>query len=103
MAEWADKGRDIVAKFNAGQYAEVVAASSAAVAAAMPAEAAEQLWTTLIDQAGAFQSVVEAKEADQGGYHVAFVHCAFEKVGMIVRILFDADGLMAGLNFKPKV
>ena len=66
----------------------------------------EEIWTTLIKQAGAFKkqlSTESSKVEDQGKpYEIVLVKCQFERAPANVRVVFDVTShQVAGLFFAP--
>ena len=69
--------------------------------AALPAGRLATTWNSVTSAYGAFQKATGAREEAVGGYHVGIVTCAFEHAALDVRVAFDPDGKIAGLNMRP--
>ena len=68
-------------------------------------EKLEQIWTTLLGQAGPFKKELSAESSkveEQGvPYEMVIVKCQFEKAAVNVRVVFDTTNQVAGLFFAP--
>jgi dienelactone hydrolase len=68
---------------------------------ALPISKLEELWSSLLNQAGAFQGQTGTHTERQKNYDVVFVTCQFEQMLLDVKVVFDAAGQIAGLFFLP--
>ena len=68
---------------------------------AMPADALKSAWTQILTQAGAYQEQVRTTSETQEGYHIAQLTLRFERGDLLVRMIFNADGKLGGLHFRP--
>ena len=67
------------------------------------AQKLQEVWKTLLQQAGAFKSVIDAKsQAAGGGITAVTLGCQFERVALNTIVAFDGDGKIAGLHFVPR-
>jgi uncharacterized protein len=96
-------GRKLVEELAAGQFDKIEARYDSQMAAAMPAGKLAGAWTKLVQQVGAFQSIVETKAVKQRGYDVVTVACKFQEATIDTQASFAADGKIAGLYFRPHV
>jgi dienelactone hydrolase len=58
-------------------------------------------WKQFQSQVGAFKSQTEARSEKLSGYDIIFIACEFEKAKLNARVVFDAKGKIAGLQFVP--
>jgi uncharacterized protein len=69
---------------------------------ALPAEALQATWTTLLRQAGAYKSCgADARVRAISDKQMVITPCEFERATIDVQIAFDADDKISGLAFRP--
>ena len=68
------------------------------MANAMPVNAVRQFREKLTQQAGSFQSIRDVHVELIQTYHAAYVSCAFEKTTISLRVVFDVNAKVAGLQ-----
>ncbi len=68
---------------------------------ALPEEKLREVWTQVEGQAGAFQEITGVRAEKQAGYEVALVTARFGSTLLDLKVVYDADGLVAGLFFAP--
>ncbi|MBI4954276.1 MAG: alpha/beta fold hydrolase [Myxococcales bacterium] len=92
----------IVGWLEQGEHARVRATFDAAMAKALPTdEAVAGLWQSIVDKLGRCGKQLGTSAKDEGAYHVVLVTCAFEAMPMDVRLVFDADQKLAGIQLLP--
>ena len=69
--------------------------------AAAPADTLKQIWGQLVGQLGAFQQQTGAHTGDVQGYHAVYVTSQFEKGPIDIRVVFNAQGQISGMQFVP--
>lgn len=72
-----------------------------AMKSALPADKLAETWGALLSQAGAFGRQAGTRMEERDGFKVVVVTCEFERVGVDVRVVFDAGGRVTGLFFAP--
>ncbi len=65
------------------------------------AEGLEEIWVGLTTQVGAFQKHTDSRLEEDDGYQMVYLTCAFEKETLDMRVVFDEEGQIAGLQFVP--
>ncbi len=65
------------------------------------AEGLEEMWNGLTAQIGAFEKQTASRTTEEGGYRMAYLTCAFAEETIDMRIVFNEDGQIAGLQFLP--
>ena len=93
--------RDVVQELSARQYDKVEAQFDATLAAAMPLEKLQSFWDAILAQTGAFKAITHVTSAEQQGYHVITLACAFEKAPLNLRLAFDKGSRIAGFFLVP--
>jgi len=85
----------------AGEFGPVVAEFDATMTAAMPAEMLAATMTQLGQQVGPFVERTNTREAEEAGYDVVYITTVFEKATLNTKVVYDAEGQVAGLFFQP--
>jgi len=91
----------VVQELTAGQFEKIEAQYDERMAAALPPGKLGESWKGLIQQIGAFESIVDTKSSKTQGLDVVTMTCKFENVVLDAHVSFDPDGKIAGLNFRP--
>jgi uncharacterized protein len=68
---------------------------------ALPEPKLRELWQTHEAQAGQFQKQLGVRKITSAGYDAAMVTCQFERMAWDIKVVFDANGRVAGLFFLP--
>jgi fermentation-respiration switch protein FrsA (DUF1100 family) len=86
----------------AHDFAAVQAHLTAQMGAALSKpELLAQAWEQFTGKLGKFQRVDSAQSTKRMGLDVTTLHCTFDKGRLDVRLVFDAEGRLAGLTFPP--
>jgi pimeloyl-ACP methyl ester carboxylesterase len=97
-----ERAKTIVAWLQQGKFAQVLGQLDPAMKKALPDDdAVESLWKSIVNKVGKLVRVVDAKESTQQGYHVVMVTCVFESDAMDLRVVFDEQKRLAGLQMVP--
>jgi dienelactone hydrolase len=67
----------------------------------MPRDKLEATWKAVIRQVGEMKKVTRTRTEKVKKYEVVFVTCAFAKMDLDVRVVFDKDEKVTGLFFSP--
>ena len=86
---------------SGGAYETAVGMFDKTMKSAMPKEKLEVVWKTLQSQCGAFKTQGEMRKERIQQYDVVYVPCQFEKTTLDSKIVFDQEGMIAGLFFIP--
>lgn len=73
-----------------------------AVAAQLDAAGLEQFWTGQTQALGAFTGIAGVQYTTSQGYHVLVVTAIFTEGRQRVRLVYDGEGRIAGLQFPPR-
>lgn len=95
------RARAMVEAIASGDYDTPVRDFDATMRKEMPAGTLQQAWESLLGRTGPFQSVTTTRVESAGGYEAVFVTCRFADASLNVKLVFDADGKVAGLFFVP--
>jgi dienelactone hydrolase len=99
--DYEARAREILSEMAAGHFDKVEAQYSAPVAAALPPGKLAAAWSTLQNQAGAFQKINGSSLKTVQDMHSVTLACAFEHATLDAVIAFDKDGHIVGLRFVP--
>lgn len=91
----------ILQHLQAGDGAALVKLLDAKMTAALPAEKLKGVWSGVVGQFGAFRSVAERREGRVQDRQAVELILAFEKETIVMRAVFDAEGKVGGLVFRP--
>jgi hypothetical protein len=84
-----------------GRYAEIVKDFNPAMVKAIPEERLRAVWEMLTAQFGAVKSIEERRSGELKGFRTVELILAFERERVVQRMVFDADGKIAGLAYNP--
>ena len=84
-----------------GDFAAATSRFDSQMKAAAPPDTLKQIWGQLVGQLGAFQQQTGAHAGDLQGYHAVYVTSQFEKGPIDVRVIFNAQGQISGMQFVP--
>ena len=90
-----------VALLATGDFAKAIYTFDATMRGALPESKLRDIWNGLIGQAGAFVKQGATRTERAAGYEIVFVTCEFERANLDVKVVYDADGKIAGLFFLP--
>lgn len=93
--------RAFVGQLAKGEFAKATQHFNAAMRQAVPPDALKQSWEQTVGKAGAFHKQLGTRVQAEQGYDVAYVTCAFAKATFVVRLVFDKDAKIAGLQIRP--
>lgn len=91
----------VVDALVARDFAKVTAQFDAKMKSMLPDHALGSGWDGAMTQLGKFVRRAPAREQQQGSYTAVQILCEFERGQMNMAIVFDASGLIAGLQMKP--
>lgn len=93
--------KQIIQELVAGQFEKVEALYDARMAQALPPGKLADGWRDLNKQAGAFQEITSTETSQVQGLQVVKMNCKFENSVLDATVVFDADGKLGGLSFRP--
>lgn len=86
---------------SGGEYEMAVGMFDKTMKSALPKEKLEGVWKSILSQCGAFKSQGDIRKARIQQYDVIYVPCQFEKTALDGKIVFNKEGMIAGLFFVP--
>jgi len=87
---------------NNAEYAKAVEYFDSAMTELIPEESLKDAWEAVLLTSGDFVEIIESKEDITSSYITVIVKCKFEKIIIDAKVVFDEDGKIAGLWFKPE-
>ena len=93
--------RDFINLLVQGQFEQAAQEFDPKLLAAFPADKVAEAWAGLITQAGAFKDIGETIPVQEGGYGVVYVTTNFDKGSVDIKLVYNADGQIAGFFFNP--
>jgi uncharacterized protein len=95
------RAREAVSELANGNYREFYGRFDDTMKTAVPESKLQEIWKAIQAQAGAFKSQASIRQEKSGPYDVVFVSCQFEKAVLDVQLVFNGQGQMSGLFFRP--
>ena len=95
------KAEGIFKNFQDGKTADVVKDFDSRMAQEVPEAKLQPVWAGLVGKFGAFKSITERREGQMDGRQAVELILAFEKETIVQRTVFDKDGKVTGLVFRP--
>lgn len=99
--DFTSDARQFVEWLAKEDFAAAIARFDATMKTALPEAKLRQVWQNLRAQAGPFQKQLDAKATRLSGYDIVLVTCQFERTSLDAKVVFDANGRIAGLFFVP--
>jgi hypothetical protein len=95
------KAEAIFKALQDGRTADVVKEFDAGMAQEVPEAKLQPAWAGLVGKFGAFKSITERREGQMEGRQAVELILAFERETIVQRTVFDKDGKISGLVFRP--
>ena len=95
------KAEAILKNFQDGNTADIAKEFDARMTRELPEAKLKPVWQALVAQFGAFKSINERREGQMEGRQAVELFLSFEKDSIIQRAVFDSEGKVAGLVFRP--
>ena len=95
------KAEAILKNLQDGKTADIVKDFDARLTQDLPETKLKAAWPGLVAQFGAFKSITERREGQMKDRQAVELILAFEKETIVQRAVFDSEGKVAGLVFRP--
>jgi hypothetical protein len=92
---------DLLNNFVAGRYADAAKDFDTTMMNALGPAKLGEFAKQLTSQAGAYKSVGAPQLTTEQGYRVVVLPATYERANLNVRVVFDGNGKVAGLFFRP--
>ena len=93
--------QEFINQLAGGDYQAATARFDDAMQKAAPAPTLKQIWEQLLGQVGAYQEQLDARAEQTGDYTSIYVTTKFEKADIDIQVVFNSQGQISGLFFKP--
>jgi uncharacterized protein len=93
--------KHVLQQIAAGQFDSVEAQYDEQMSASLAPGKLASAWSTLLESGGSFNSVAAATVTKVQTYDVVILVCMFQKGPIDAQIVFDSEGKLAGLYFRP--
>jgi dienelactone hydrolase len=97
----AERGRQFVRLLSEGQFASAAGWFDPTMASVMSVDALAALWGKLLEAGGPLQSLGEPYVQELQGHAAVMVPAQFERAPLVLRVVLDAQGVVAGLFVQP--
>lgn len=84
-----------------GDFAAATSSFDSAMKSAAPEATLKGIWGQLIAKMGAYQKQVGSHTGEVQGYQVVFITTQFEQGTIDIRVVFDKQGKISGMQFVP--
>ncbi len=95
------QAQDVVQQMVQGDFGSAFRRFDSTMKQTISEERLKETWQQLVGQVGPFQKISNSSASERQGYQIISVSCQFEKAAIDVRIVFNANGEIAGLNYQP--
>ena len=95
------RAETLLKNLQGSRYAEVVKEFNPAMVQAIPEEKLRAVWEMMTAQFGAVKSIDERRSGELKGFRAVELIVTFERDRVVQRIVFDAEGKIAGLAYNP--
>ena len=95
------KAETILQHLRDGKTADIVKEFDARMTQDLAEDRLKTAWPGVVQKFGAFKGVTERREGQVEGRQAVELILAFEKETIVQRVVFDKDGKVSGLVFRP--
>jgi Protein of unknown function (DUF3887) len=95
------KAEAVLKNLQDGKTADIVKDFDARLTQDLPETKLKAAWPGLVAQFGAFKSIADRREGQMKDRQAVELILAFEKETIVQRAVFDNEGKVAGLVFRP--
>jgi fermentation-respiration switch protein FrsA (DUF1100 family) len=96
-----ERAKAFVTALADGQFADAAKDFDDAVKKALPGNKLEEMWKQVINQAGPLQKQLGVRIEKLDPYVIAYVRCQFAKTTLDVKVVYDKQNRISGLNVVP--
>jgi uncharacterized protein len=100
-ADLPDRARAFVLTLSREDFAAGVKDFDDTMTKVLPADRLKTIWQSVTGRFGAFKEATETRVEEKGKVTIVFVASKFDKGPLDVRVVFDAEKRIAGLQFLP--
>jgi dienelactone hydrolase len=96
-----ERAKALVTALDKEDFAAASKHFAEAVAQALPGDKLADIWKGIVKQVGPLKKQGKATAEKVQGHDVIWVECVFEKATLYTRVVFDGEGRVTGLSFRP--
>src|SRR5262245_21683043 len=100
-ADIPDRAKAFVLTLSREAFAAAVKDFDETMTKVLPADRLKTVWQSVTGRFGAFKEATDTRVEQKGKLTIVLVASKFEKGPLDVRVVFDADKKIAGLQFLP--
>lgn len=97
------KATRLVEAMSQGKFGIADEAFDETMLAALPPDKLESAWRSVEKSAGKFQAIDSIEITEKDAHSIALAKTIFERAQLVVRVVYDGEGKVAGLFFQPLV
>lgn len=97
----AADARSVVHALAAGDFNKPEAEFTVQMQQVLPAAKLKEVWRKLTVQVGTYEKTAETRSLPYRGYTIVLVKTIFKKTPLWTKVVYDGDGKIAGLYFRP--
>ncbi len=98
---WAQKAEQLVRALEEGRFGEAEAMMAPAAREQLDSTRLANVWAQVVGGVGALKTLTLRPESMLGENHVVEFDAAFERQALLLRVVFQPDGLVAGFWLLP--
>ncbi len=92
---------DLISRLSKGDFSGAAETFDPAMKRALPAKTLEQVWLSILGQAGAYEQQAGVRSGKLGPTDIVYVTCKFKKAALDAKIAFNSKQQVSGLWFVP--
>jgi Protein of unknown function (DUF3887) len=93
--------QELLSHLAKGEFQAATSKFDSAMSKQFPARKLEEVWKTIIAQAGDFQKPLEVQTGHVQDYDIVEIKCNFAKTPLVMRVVFNSAKQVTGLFFHP--
>jgi uncharacterized protein len=101
MDDLKRKAQDFIRQVDEGDFGGVHRLFDGNLEQVFPEARLKEAWLQIVGQVGNFQKISNCQALERDGTWVVTVSCQFEKSPIDLRLVFNRDGQITGLNYQP--
>ncbi|MGD2246600.1 MAG: alpha/beta fold hydrolase [Candidatus Aminicenantes bacterium] len=99
--ELVKQAQEFVELMTKGEFSKAVENFDSVMIKAMPDKKLEQVWQTVLKQAGQFKAQKGTRTEELPKFDIVYVTCQFEKTSLDIKVVFNPEKQITGLWFVP--
>jgi len=96
-----ERAKEFVTALDKGRFSDASKDFSDAMKMALPGDKLAEIWKQIIKQVGPLEKQLSARSEKSDPFDIVYVRCKFEKMTLDVKVVYDKQQKLTGLNFLP--